>query len=306
MKIETIREYLSLAKVKNFTEAAERLYLTQPALSKHIAAMEVELGVRLVERTTHSVQLTEAGNAAVLYFENLVRDYDEACASIRALDEGRSRLLRLGFLLHSLDSDLYSASKMIQRIDPLVNVEIHYMNAKALAEGLIDSRLDVNLQPSISFAPGKLISSVPALTSRLFVLVLESDCLFGREKLRLSDLRDRRVVVTEGEHGSVEFIERLFLQSVGGIPEIVETPQKETQLFTMRECRGVAIVACESVGRLPFGVRPIPIEDGCAIQSFHWFFRASDDSEGLRSFLNKATCAIRKSQQTSESKYYSY
>ena len=306
MKIETIKEYLTLAKMKSFTAAAERLYLTQPALSKHIAAMEMEIGAKLVKRTTHSVQLTEAGNAAVLYFENIIGNYDKACESIRALDEGYSRLLRLGFLLHSLDSNLYSATKIIQGIDPLVNVEIHYMNAKALAEGLIDSKLDANLQPSISFAPGKLISSVPALTSRLFVLVLESDCLFGREKLRFSDLRDRRVVVTEGEHGSVEFIERLFLQSVGSVPEIVETPQKETQLFTMRECRGIAIVACESVGRLPLGVRPIPVEDDCAVQSFHWFFRASDDSEGLRCFLNKATCAIRESQQTSEGKYYSY
>lgn len=297
MKIELIREYLTLAREKSFTVASEKLYLTQPALSKHISAMEVELGARLVNRTTHSVQLTEAGKAAVSYFEDLVSNYDKACEVVRTLNEGYARLIRVGFLLHSLDKELYNAAKAIQSISSLINVEIHYMNAKALTDSLINSSLDATLQPSISFETGKAISSIPAITSRLFALILESDPLFDCETLNLSDLCERKIVVTEGECGSVEFAEQLFSHHVGITPEIVKTPQKETQLFTMRECRGVAIVACESHGRLPSGVKLIPIENDCAIQTFRWFFRASDDTEELRRFLNEATCVIREYQQ---------
>lgn len=76
MKIEYLRELIVLAKHKNYTRAAEELYLTQPALSKHIDLMEKELGTRLVRRNTHQVELTEDGQEAVKAFQKIIRLYD--------------------------------------------------------------------------------------------------------------------------------------------------------------------------------------------------------------------------------------
>ena len=56
MKIDYLNEFIVLAKAQSFTVAAEKLYLTQPALSRHIAAMETELNATLIKRTTHSVK----------------------------------------------------------------------------------------------------------------------------------------------------------------------------------------------------------------------------------------------------------
>ena len=63
MHIEYLEEFIELAQCLSFTEAARRCNVTQPALSKHLAALERDFGATLVNRNRHSVELSQAGNA---------------------------------------------------------------------------------------------------------------------------------------------------------------------------------------------------------------------------------------------------
>lgn len=81
MDLRCCRELIELADRLNFSEAAERLYLTQSALSKHVAAAEREVGFRIFERDTARVGLTPAGAALVDGLRTVVASYDEALAS---------------------------------------------------------------------------------------------------------------------------------------------------------------------------------------------------------------------------------
>lgn len=83
MKIELLREFLAFADCLSFSEAARRLHMTQPALSKHVRAIEAELGRDLVERG-ETVHLTPAGKAFVQGAFRTVAVYDEALASMEA------------------------------------------------------------------------------------------------------------------------------------------------------------------------------------------------------------------------------
>lgn len=61
MELRHVRAFLAVAKERNFTRAAERVHLSQPAFSRVILQLEAELGMSLLERTKRSVALTEAG-----------------------------------------------------------------------------------------------------------------------------------------------------------------------------------------------------------------------------------------------------
>ncbi|MCF0230504.1 MAG: LysR family transcriptional regulator, partial [Parasporobacterium sp.] len=70
MKSEHIKEFIVLAEELNYTKAAKKLYISHSSLSKHIAEAERELGVQLFVRTTHAVELTEAGRSVYRSFKS--------------------------------------------------------------------------------------------------------------------------------------------------------------------------------------------------------------------------------------------
>lgn len=76
MTTENMREFKVLAEKRNYIAAAQALHTTQASLSRHIMAMEEELGFRLLERNTRSVELTLYGLRFLLYAEEAVRILD--------------------------------------------------------------------------------------------------------------------------------------------------------------------------------------------------------------------------------------
>lgn len=77
MKIQNMREFLTLSDVKNFNLAAEKLFLSQPTLSRHIKELEEELGVQLFERSTRRVELTECGQYFLPFAKKIVNAENE-------------------------------------------------------------------------------------------------------------------------------------------------------------------------------------------------------------------------------------
>ena len=73
MNLKQLEAFVKVAETKNFSEAARRLYLTQPTVSAHVAALERELDVCLLRRNTKTVELTDAGRELYGYAEEMLR-----------------------------------------------------------------------------------------------------------------------------------------------------------------------------------------------------------------------------------------
>ena len=82
----------------SFTKAAEQLFLTQPALSRHISKMEEELNVQLFVRTGSGIRLTPAGSSLLLGMTDLYDQYQEQVRKARKIQEGLNGSLSIGFL----------------------------------------------------------------------------------------------------------------------------------------------------------------------------------------------------------------
>jgi monoterpene epsilon-lactone hydrolase len=85
VELRHLRAFVAVAEELNFGRAAERLYVSQPALSRQIRGLEQLVGCELLRRSTHSVELTLAGEALLERSRRLLRDVDEAVAAALAV-----------------------------------------------------------------------------------------------------------------------------------------------------------------------------------------------------------------------------
>lgn len=110
MRLEYLREFISVAESKNYMESAENQFVSQAALSRHIQSLEEEMKVDLLNRSTRKVSLTEAGDRVLPFAQKLVDLYDEMNNEIakyrqegkRSLSVGYSDEIRLSGLLNLL------------------------------------------------------------------------------------------------------------------------------------------------------------------------------------------------------------
>ena len=94
--LRQLRTFVALAEELSFTRAAERLFVGQQAVSKSVRQLERELGVELVERTTHDVRLTAAGAALLEAGRPALAAAEEAFAAAREAGHGLTGTIRVG------------------------------------------------------------------------------------------------------------------------------------------------------------------------------------------------------------------
>src|SRR6185503_7249284 len=96
LELRHVRSFVAVAEELNFSRAAERLYLSQPALSRQISALERLVGAQLLRRSTHRVELTLAGEALLDRARRLLRDVDDAVHAVQSVGgELSARIMRL-------------------------------------------------------------------------------------------------------------------------------------------------------------------------------------------------------------------
>ncbi len=144
IELRHLRAFVAVAEELNFSRAAAALYVSQPALSRQIRALEQLVGCELLRRSTHRVELTIAGEALLDRARRLLREVDEAVTSVQALSgELAERAARLWAPIESLwgpKSDLERAraayEELLASFSPPDGVAVRSANANGVP-GLI-------------------------------------------------------------------------------------------------------------------------------------------------------------------------
>lgn len=155
MELKHLSNFVVLAEELNFRRAAERLHMTQPPLSRQVAAMEEELGVLLLNRDNrHGVTLTPEGQILLIEARHLLRQMDRTLRMLQQRTSPVNAMLRLGFVAsctrHSLPFLLHTA----RRRNPMLSFELHEMNTQDQLNGLRRGALDVALVRGPVSCPG--------------------------------------------------------------------------------------------------------------------------------------------------------
>ena len=145
MDTSSLHAFLAVADTGSFTGAAEKLFLTQPAISKRIAQLEEQLGARLFDRIGRQIHLTEAGLALLPRARNVVRELEDMSRSISGLSGEVSGTLRIGTSHHIGLHRLPPVLRQFSREYPQVQLDIHFIDSEEAWEGVLHGDLELGV-----------------------------------------------------------------------------------------------------------------------------------------------------------------
>src|ERR1041385_1686177 len=143
VELRQLRHFVAVAETGNISRAAQKVFLTQPALSRQIKALEEEIGQCLLERLAHSIRLTPAGETLLREARELLRHADEMLERVRVA--GRGVRLRVGYAPSLASGLLSGAVQQFAQKHPNAHVDLFDLSTKEMLAGLENDTLDVAL-----------------------------------------------------------------------------------------------------------------------------------------------------------------
>ena len=143
MELSHIRYFVAAAEELHFGRAAKRLHITQPSLSKRVAKLEEELGVKLFHRTRREVWLTEAGDAFLKGARLVLEDAQRATEEARKAARGELGKLEVGFFSPAIYGILPEILKSYHERFPAVRVTLHEWTSVVQLERLREAKIEI-------------------------------------------------------------------------------------------------------------------------------------------------------------------
>ena len=143
MDTERCREFVVLAQTCNYLQAADQLFISQSSLSKHIKALERELGVELFNRTTRRVQLTEHGRVFLPFARRIASAGHEALVALDNARDNERRVLEIGAIPVMVPYGITKLLRDFERDHPNVRLRITEGDADTLRDRLRKHTLDL-------------------------------------------------------------------------------------------------------------------------------------------------------------------
>lgn len=205
MDTEHLKDFLTVAKYKNFSKAAEALYIGQPALSRRITGLEKQLGVQLFLRNSKTVELTAAGMVLQKEAGQILEQMEHLLEKLHAAGLGRGsvRVLTMGYISEHINQAIKRAAAAM----PGCEVELDVLIPSAQGDGRQPVECDV------AFVLGSCAES-KAARKKTVLLEAAPYAFLMPAGHRLSRLDEVRPGDLSGE--------TLFLLEVGKTPKMIQ------------------------------------------------------------------------------------
>jgi len=145
MDIKWVRTFIISAKYENFREASEELFLTQPAVTKHIKRLEESLNILLFERVGNRVTLTPAGHKFLLLARELIANYEQGMMNFESWKQGYNRKLVIAAAPQIASSFLPALLRQFIDEHPNIEVIINVLSSYEIGKEISVGSADVGL-----------------------------------------------------------------------------------------------------------------------------------------------------------------
>ena len=245
MTTEQMRTFLAVADCLNFTKAAERLYLSQPTISRQVQALEEECRTPLLVRTRKEVRLTPAGAIMVSHLKNSLAEIEAGLEKIQASSNGITGKLHIG-VMEGFESDHRILKPLVEfgKQYSELTVNIKYCSFGELRRGLNDGTFD------LIFTMGFEAKNLPSTLSRKLcqlsagIIVCANSALGEREDLTIYDLKDETFIAPDEKDSPFRLEDTNDILKRYGYQckKMKYVKNHESQLLNVAAGNGVAIV----------------------------------------------------------------
>ncbi len=244
MELRHLRYFVTVAEELHFSKAAEKLYVTQPALSKQIRALETELQVQLFDRAKQKIELTAAGVVFLETARRILLEIEQGIEKTRQVARGEIGKLKIGFTASALQTVLPEILDKFRQIYPNVELNLKEICTEDQVEALQDRQIDLGfLHPPIRDRSNSLSLHLLGEES-ILVAIPASHPLAALEKISFKSLANEPIIAYPRQKAPVLYEQFLQLfQQAGFVTNIVqEVKMTQTRLGLVAAGVGISFI----------------------------------------------------------------
>ncbi len=191
--LKHLSTFVAVAEELNFHRAAERLTMAQPAVSRIVLELEERLGVKLLERTTRRVRLTESGRYLLEEAQGILSRVEVAENTVRLLAAGTKAILRVGYTTITGHSVMPDIARKFRQANPQVRLELTYLTSPVQRDKILQDELDLGFVEG--FFQSLEIESRAVARHRLMALMPPDHPLARQDTVSVADLAAEPLVM---------------------------------------------------------------------------------------------------------------
>lgn len=261
MKFEYLQEFLALARTKNYSIAAEDLFISVSSLSRHIALLENELGVELFIRYPRTVTLSQYGELFYPYAETLLNTMEDFGKVLASETKDASPTLSIGFSRSAIHYGIMQELMAFKHSHPNIHLKFSEAAPTQLLQMLRNGECDYIISYRYVFHNNSDYRAYTLIQDRLAVAVSAGSPLSQKPSLTLSDLKGQPFLVHDQSSPTYAY-HRQLLQNAGIDPNTsIQIESTEFIIDLVSYGIGIALVGQKRYeNHLPANVILVPLE----------------------------------------------
>jgi LysR family hca operon transcriptional activator len=295
MELRHLRYFIAAAEMGSLTEAAKQVHTSQPSLSRQIRDLENQVGVELLSRSVHGVELTAAGMAFLDHARLALMQVDAAVETARRAAQPTRKTFAIGFQTGHEVNWLPQAMRVLQ--DELKNIEVSVVSdySPDLAEALVRGRLDLAF---LRVEPGYDLEYHVVDREPLIVLMPSDHRLTARDALRPQDFVGEIFIGGANKAAVLRAVTEDYLRRSGLDIKLDHGVDNMAMAMSLvASTRGLALMPAYAKNLLPPSVVSRPLEgDGPTIDVAVGYSK-SNTSPILKLFLSRLDDLVVPSQK---------
>ncbi|CAN0642339.1 LysR family transcriptional regulator, cyn operon transcriptional activator [Burkholderia cepacia] len=263
LELRHLRYFVALAEQLSFTNAAEKVHVTQSTLSHQIKQLEDELDCRLFDRIGKRIVMTETGEAFLERVQNALREVDEGVWMVRKTSDVLSGEIRVG-ATHTFNMRIIPRcmSIFIEK-HPSVRVTVLELAGDDIAKGLIAGELDLG----VAYRPPDLeaLRFEPLYNEEMVLAVGEQHPFARRRFVRMVELHLQKVVLLPRTFATRAMLDECF-RVANAVPAVVAEMNAIAPMIELVSATPVAAIVSEHAIRRA-DVRIVPLESPTPVRT---------------------------------------